>query len=97
MGHGCGRDETRGAVSTHSIPVDHRDSDAGAHYGLEIFQELRVDPVSGVVEGGVDLVTARGGVVDVDADGILDLGSVEVVDPGLWRDIGVGHGPFLGN
>jgi hypothetical protein len=75
-------------MGTYSITVDHGDSNPVAYYCLEISQQLGVDPVSSVVESSVYLIAARGGIVDIDSNGVLDLGCVEIVDPGLRWDVG---------
>lgn len=66
---------------TYSVTVDHRNAHVVREKSFEVREQVGVDEVTGVVEADPDVLAARGCVVDIDADSVLDLGRVQVVDP----------------
>jgi hypothetical protein len=62
------------------IAVDHRHSDRRVEDRFQVFFEVRVDEVTGLLEGIVDIVVTERGIICVDAERGLRLGQVEKID-----------------
>ena len=73
------------------VAVDKRDPHAIVQDVFEVGFELGVDEVAGVAEAFEDEGGGGGGVVEVDAEGLLGGGLVEEVDEVCW-----GGGVFVG-
>lgn len=62
-----------------SVTVDQGDAHGAGEDILQVLEEVGPDEVTGLLEGEVDLVVGHG-VVEVDADGVLDVVLAQVVD-----------------